>query len=208
MSLEKIDSILINRHRENFSCFTGLKINVLQLFPILNMVIQRSFIGPPIFFTGPPTFSLVEDRGLTSFAESDQSTSEYVMIYYITLVTVPSTVIDHFRGESCASSIEIMWGFSSFSSKCSVGKGWIGKIWNKNGLFYQYDQFCMSTQSSWGEGVARGGATRGGVLPHLAVIWVRSQNCGCLVTCFCYHLISKAGNKTVAVSWPDRYCFR
>ena len=34
------------------------------------MVIQRSFIGPPIFFTGPPTFSSVEDRGLTSFAES------------------------------------------------------------------------------------------------------------------------------------------
>ena len=60
----------INRHRENFSCFTGPKINVLQLFPILNMVIQRSFIGPPIFFTGPPTFSSVEDRGLTSFAES------------------------------------------------------------------------------------------------------------------------------------------
>ena len=58
------------RHRENFPCFTGPKINVLQLFPILNMVIQRSFIGPPIFFTGPPTFSSVKDRGLTSFAES------------------------------------------------------------------------------------------------------------------------------------------
>ena len=60
----------IYRHRENFSCFTGPKINFLQLFPILNMVIWGSFIGPPIFFTGPLSFSSVEDRGLTSFAES------------------------------------------------------------------------------------------------------------------------------------------
>ena len=33
-------------------------------------VIYRSFIGPPIFFTGPPTFSSVEARGLTSFPDS------------------------------------------------------------------------------------------------------------------------------------------
>ena len=36
-------------------------------------------------------------------------------------------------------------------------------------------------------------------------IWVRSRNCGCLVTWFCYQLIAKPGNKTVAVSWPDPY---
>ena len=34
---------------------------------------------------------------------------------------------------------------------------------------------------------------------------VRSWNCGCLVTCFCYQLIAKPGNKTAAVSWPDPY---
>ena len=39
--------------------------------------------------------------------------------------------------------------------------------------------------------------------------WVRSRNCGCLVTWFCYQLIAKQGNKTGAVSWPDpdiNYC--
>ena len=34
-------------------------------------------------------------------------------------------------------------------------------------------------------------------------IWVRSRRCGCLVTWFCYHLIAKPVNKTVAPSWPD-----
>ena len=38
-------------------------------------------------------------------------------------------------------------------------------------------------------------------------IWVRSRNCGCLVTWFCYQLIAKTGNKTAAVSWPDPYVF-
>ena len=39
-------------------------------------------------------------------------------------------------------------------------------------------------------------------------IWVRSRNCGSLVTWFCYPLIAKPGNKTAAVSWPDPYaCF-
>ena len=37
------------------------------------------------------------------------------------------------------------------------------------------------------------------------IIWVRSRNCGCLVTWFCYQLIAKPGNKTAAVSWPDPY---
>ena len=38
-------------------------------------------------------------------------------------------------------------------------------------------------------------------------IWVRSRNCGCLVTWFCYQLIAKPGNKTAAVSWPDTYTY-
>ena len=38
-------------------------------------------------------------------------------------------------------------------------------------------------------------------------IWVRSWNCGCFVTWFCYQLIAKPGNKTAAVSWPDPYGF-
>ena len=35
------------------------------------------------------------------------------------------------------------------------------------------------------------------------IIWVRSRNCGCLVTWFCYQLIAKPGNKTATVPWPD-----
>ena len=41
-----------------------------------------------------------------------------------------------------------------------------------------------------------------GLVTH---IWVRSRNCGCLVTWFCYYLIAKPGNKTAALSWPDPY---
>ena len=33
--------------------------------------------------------------------------------------------------------------------------------------------------------------------------WVRSRNCGCLVTWFCYPLIAKPANKTATVPWPD-----
>ena len=36
-------------------------------------------------------------------------------------------------------------------------------------------------------------------------IWVRSWNCSCLFTWFCYHLIAKPGNRTATVSWPDPY---
>ena len=35
--------------------------------------------------------------------------------------------------------------------------------------------------------------------------WVRSRNCGCLVTRFCYQMIAKPGNKTAAPSWTDPY---
>ena len=37
-------------------------------------------------------------------------------------------------------------------------------------------------------------------------IWVRSRRFGCLVTWFCYELITKPGNKTVAPPWPDPLC--
>ena len=36
----------------------------------------------------------------------------------------------------------------------------------------------------------------------LFCIWVGSRRCGCLVTWFCYQMIAKPGNKTVAPSWP------
>ena len=36
-------------------------------------------------------------------------------------------------------------------------------------------------------------------------LWVRSRNCDCLVTWFCYQLIAKPGNKRATVSWPDPY---
>ena len=42
---------------------------------------------------------------------------------------------------------------------------------------------------------------------HMLDIWVRSRNCGCLVTWFCYQLIAKPGNKTAAVSWPHPYVY-
>ena len=42
-------------------------------------------------------------------------------------------------------------------------------------------------------------------LPYASYIWVRSRNCGCLVTWFCYQLIVKPGNKTATVPWPDPY---
>ena len=34
-------------------------------------------------------------------------------------------------------------------------------------------------------------------------IWVKSPNCGCLVTWFYYQLIAKPGNKTATVPWLD-----
>ena len=38
---------------------------------------------------------------------------------------------------------------------------------------------------------------------HTYVYWVRSWNCGCLVTSFCYQMIVKPGNKSATVPWPD-----
>ena len=37
--------------------------------------------------------------------------------------------------------------------------------------------------------------------------WVRSWNCGCFVTWFCYQLIAKPGNKTAAVPWRHTLAF-
>ena len=45
---------------------------------------------------------------------------------------------------------------------------------------------------------------RTATLEHM-YIWVRSRNCGCLVTWFCYQLIAKPGNKTATVSWLYPY---
>ena len=39
-------------------------------------------------------------------------------------------------------------------------------------------------------------------------IWARSRNCGCLVTWFCYQLITKPSNKTATVPWPGPYYVR
>ena len=41
----------------------------------------------------------------------------------------------------------------------------------------------------------------------LTYIWVRSGNCGCLVTWFCYQLIAKPGIKTATVPWLDPYTY-
>ena len=43
---------------------------------------------------------------------------------------------------------------------------------------------------------------------HWWGIWVRSRNCVCLVTWFCYQLIAKPGNKTATVPWPDPYNYQ
>ena len=39
----------------------------------------------------------------------------------------------------------------------------------------------------------------------LYTIWVRTRNCSCLVTWFCYQMIAKPGNKTATVPWPNPY---
>ena len=51
------------RHLKKFSSFTGLKMHSWNLFRISNMTTLSSFIGPPIFFIGLPTFSSVMDQG-------------------------------------------------------------------------------------------------------------------------------------------------
>ena len=71
----------------------------------------------------------------------------------------------------------VMWSFDVFYDLC-LNK-WLSKQSRLRCLHAHYDVAVM--------------------------IWVRSRNCGCLVTWFCYQLIAKPGNKTAAVPWPDPY---
>ena len=74
-------------------------------------------------------------------------------------------------------------------------------LWERPTTFQRqgmaYNAICMYSSLSPG--------MRGFDLKCMMFIWVRSWNCGCLVTWFCYQLIAKPGNKTAAVSWPDPY---
>ena len=60
-------------------------------------------------------------------------------------------------------------------------------------------------QHQRGGGGGGGGGFKQNFWRSAKCIWVRSRNCGCLVTWFCYQLIAKPGNKTATVSWPDPY---
>ena len=68
---------------------------------------------------------------------------------------------------------------------------------------------CMMIQ--WQEHCEKGMTDVNALVLHLSRtnpsinIRVRSRNCGCLVTWFCYQLIAKPGNKTAAVLWPDAH---
>ena len=64
-------------------------------------------------------------------------------------------------------------------------------LWHGISWFYPY----LSGLLFWHCGISHGKTW----------IWVKSRNCGCLVTWFCYQLIAKPGNKTAAVLWPDPY---
>ena len=59
---------------------------------------------------------------------------------------------------------------------------------------------------NYGIQVYSSGACQGLMYPKIYFFfqnrWVRSWNCGCLVTWFCCQLIAKPGNKTATVSWP------
>ena len=54
--------------------------------------------------------------------------------------------------------------------------------------FLNQDQICQATVSS-----------------IKMFIWVWSLSCSCLVTWFCYQMITKPGNKTAAPLWPNPY---
>ena len=69
-------------------------------------------------------------------------------------------------------------------------------LWNIGTLYFlpyfQWNATSRWTPSPWMTNI------------HASCIWVRSRDCGCLVTWFCYQLIAKPDNKTAAVPWPDR----
>ena len=76
--------------------------------------------------------------------------------------------------------------------------------WNNNGTW-------PPQKMGWNSKTASTLLCRSYVLHEIGIIlgvtyifiWVRSRNCGCLVTWFCYQLIAKPGNKIAAVPWPD-----
>ena len=73
------------------------------------------------------------------------------------------------------------------------------------------EQTCLYICSLINAEMVKGVETDPGGRPainSLNDIWVRSRNCGCLVTWFCYQLIAKPGNKTATVPWPDPYTLK
>ena len=81
------------------------------------------FIGPPIFFTGPPTFSSVEDRGLTSFAES------------VTVMQI-IFVVEHMTQKSWSSWVQL------------IGNGLI-PYWNKAHCLAPLHEATLSIRIPW-----------------------------------------------------------
>ena len=72
------------------------------------------------------------------------------------------------------------------AASCDVDN--LFQFWSFSYRFDYRDEFIDKLKDRWRMGKSR---------------WVRSRNCGCLVTWFCYQLIAKPGNKAAAVSWPD-----
>ena len=60
--------------------------------------------------------------------------------------------------------------------------------WVNNGLLMK----CQRTESSCAQPCNIH-------MPLVFIIWVRSRNCGCIVTWFCYQLIAKPGKKRATV---------
>ena len=82
---------------------------------------------------------------------------------------------------------------------CEEWGQWMWPVWH-----WSTRQRCMESQC-W---ALPGAANPIGYKENTLIskdTWVRSRNCGCLVTWFCYQLIAKPGNKTATVSWPDPY---
>ena len=88
-----------------------------------------------------------------------------------------------------------------FKQKCSRRSGWLsGYNFNLHGMTMRHVEVSVSALSA-----THGCTARPWLLREEYIIWVRSWNCGCLVTWFFYQLIAKPGNKTATVSWPDPY---
>ena len=70
----------------------------------------------------------------------------------------------------------------------------VGYLWYSETCIKRPSNFVVS-QDGWSFTTGR-----------INKISVRSRNCGCLVTWFCYQLIAKPRNKTATVPWSDPYC--